>query len=63
MPVPSRIPPRLIRVPEGRKPPPEIQFFPDSAEQCCASVDRTGLRPQLDRAFLAAIQRARLGGR
>ena len=34
-------------------------FHPDSPEQIAESVDRTGLRDEISRAFRAAIARAR----
>ncbi len=51
--------PRLIGPTERRKVPEEIKYFPDTPEQCCTSVDRTALRPQLDAAFMEAISRAK----
>lgn len=58
----QRASPRLIGPREKRQPPEELEFFADSAEPCCASVDGTRLRPQLEQAFREAIGRARAGG-
>lgn len=41
--------------------PPEVEFFADSADHCCGSLDRSGLRPQMERAFLTAIARVKGG--
>lgn len=57
--MPDPLPPRLIGQPPRKPPPAELEFFADAPEQCCNSVDRTGLRPQLERAFQEAIARAR----
>jgi len=38
--------------------PKEIKFFPDSSEDYRRAIDRTGLRPQLDKVFREAIARA-----
>ena len=37
----------------------DLEFFADSAEQIAESIDRTGLRDDLEQAFQAAIARAR----
>jgi uncharacterized membrane protein (UPF0127 family) len=51
--------PRLIRQPGRREPPQELEYFADSPDHCCSTVDGTGLRPQLESAFKEAIERAR----
>jgi hypothetical protein len=40
---------------EKREPSDSIQFLPDSREQIEESLERTGLRSQLDEAFEAAL--------
>ncbi|MEK7848452.1 MAG: hypothetical protein AAB270_05970 [Chloroflexota bacterium] len=51
--------PRLIGPAERREAPEELEFFADSPDHCCSSVDGTGLRPQLEEAFREAISRAK----
>lgn len=51
--------PKLIPTTPRGEPPVKMEFFPDTEDQCATSIDRTGLRPQLDRAFQDAIARVK----
>ena len=46
---------------EKREPSDSVQFLFDSREQIEESLERTGLRSQLDEAFQAAIEKAKEG--
>ena len=39
----------------------EVEFFADSAGHCCGSLDGSGLRPRMEKAFQAAISRVNGG--